>query len=145
MQKLNFEITIDAPRDHVWQTMLTDATYREWTAAFHEGSYYEGSWVEGSDIKFLGPEGGGMFAKIAASREPEYVEIQHLGLIEDGKVITEGPEVAKWAPASEIYEFIDQDGATLLRVSMDANEESAEMFSSMWPKALARLKTLCES
>lgn len=145
MQKLNFETTIDAPRELVWKTMLEDATYRDWTTAFSEGSRYEGSWTEGSEIKFLDPNGQGMYAKIAASREPEYLEIRHLGLVDDGKVITEGPEVAKWAPADEIYEFIDRDGATLLRVTMDAEEEHAEMFSGMWPNALARLKSLCET
>ena len=35
--------------------MLADDTYREWTSAFHPGSYYKGDWSEGSKILFLGP------------------------------------------------------------------------------------------
>src|SRR5688572_4275671 len=69
MQKINFSTTINAPRDVVWDTMLKDATYREWTSAFNpHGSWYEGSWEEGSTIRFLGPDEngqvGGMVSRI---------------------------------------------------------------------------------
>jgi len=54
MQKLHFTQHINAPREKVWDIMLSDTTYREWTKPFNAGSFYEGSWDEGSDIKFLG-------------------------------------------------------------------------------------------
>lgn len=145
MQKLTFETAIDAPRAQVWQTMLGDETYRQWTSAFAEGSQFEGSWVEGSDIKFHDGSGQGMLAKVTASREPEYVEVEHFGMLADGVVLTEGPALDDWVPAIEAYEFIDENGSTLLRVTMETNEKHAAMFSEMWPKALERLKTLCEN
>ncbi len=36
MEKLEFAILINAPRERVWDAMLQDGTYREWTSAFHE-------------------------------------------------------------------------------------------------------------
>ncbi|MDQ5893468.1 MAG: hypothetical protein QG640_480, partial [Patescibacteria group bacterium] len=31
MQKIHFSIQINAPKEKVWDTMLGEATYREWT------------------------------------------------------------------------------------------------------------------
>ncbi|MEX2593834.1 MAG: hypothetical protein WD426_13755 [Anditalea sp.] len=38
-QKLHFSKRINAPKEKVWDTMLKDETYREWTSAFTEGSH----------------------------------------------------------------------------------------------------------
>ena len=86
MQKIHFSVQIQAARQKVWDTMLQDQTYRKWTKAFNEGSYYVGSWEEGADIRFLGPdpsgEGeGGMVSRIKERRPPEFVSIEHLGIV----------------------------------------------------------------
>jgi ligand-binding SRPBCC domain-containing protein len=44
MEKLNYSITIDAPKEKVWNTMLEKNTYTDWTSAFAEGSTYKGDW-----------------------------------------------------------------------------------------------------
>ena len=56
MKKLHCSIEINAPVKKVWDTMLEDATYRQWTGAFNPGSFYKGSWEKGSKILFLGPD-----------------------------------------------------------------------------------------
>lgn len=53
MKKLHFSIQIKAPKEKVWQTMLDDPTYRQWTRVFMPGSYFEGAWEEGSKIRFV--------------------------------------------------------------------------------------------
>ncbi len=150
MQKLHFEIFINAPREKVWDTMLSDATYRDWTSAFNPGSYFEGSWEEGSKILFLGPnpEGGGegcMVSRIKESRPHEFVSIEHLGFIENGVEDTTSEKVKAMTPAFENYTFIEKDGGTEVQVDMDSAEEYAEMFNDMWPKGLARLKEIAEA
>jgi uncharacterized protein YndB with AHSA1/START domain len=47
-QKLHFATTINAPKEKVWDTMLQDATFRQWTALFNPNgsSWYEGDWIE---------------------------------------------------------------------------------------------------
>jgi hypothetical protein len=149
MQKLNFSITINAPKEKVWNTMLEDATYRLWTTPFSEGSYYKGDWSKGSKIIFLGPnpetgKEGGMVSRIAENKLCEYISIEHLGIINDGVEDTSSEEVKKWTPAFENYTFKEKNGKTDVLVDMDINEEYAEMFKGMWPKALQVLKEIAE-
>ena len=147
MEKLKFSIEIAAPRAKVWETMLDDATYREWTAPFAPGSHYVGDWNEGSKILFLGPGEngpGGMVSRIRTNRPHEYLSIEHLGMVENGKEDTSSEKVKAWAGAREDYTFRDAGEKTELLVEMDSNEEHKEMFESMWPKALQRLKELSE-
>ncbi len=148
MIKLHFSILIDAPREKVWETMLGDATYRLWTTAFAPGSHYVGDWSEGSKILFLGPgEKGvmGMVSRIAESRRPERVSIEHLGIVQDGKEDTSPEAVKGWAGAHEDYTFKEQGGATELLVDTDTTEEYKAMFEETWPRALKILKELAES
>src|SRR3989344_7761120 len=160
MQKLHFSITIKASREKVWNTLLDDKTYREWTKVFNEGSYYKGSWEKGSKILFLGPDPktgkeGGMVSKIAENKQYEYISIEHLGLYQNGVEDTTSEEAKKWAPAFENYTFKDKDpsvdstgspqanskqGRTELSVHIDTTEEMMEMFKKMWPEALNKLK-----
>jgi len=150
MQKIHFSITIDAPREKVWHAMLDDASYREWTKAFNEGSYYKGSWDEGAKIVFLGPDPetgkeGGMVSRIAENRPYEYLSIEHVGIMKNGVEDTTSDEARKWTPAFENYTFIEKDGGTEVQVDMDSAEEMAEEFSRMWPKALKHLKKIAET
>jgi uncharacterized protein YndB with AHSA1/START domain len=150
MQKLHFSVTVNAPKKKVWDTMLQDATYRIWTSAFNpKGGWYEGDWSEGSKILFLGPgEDGkleGMVSRIAENRPHEYISIEHVGLMKDGKEDTTSDAVKKWAPAFENYTFTDRNGATEVLVDMDIDDDYKAMFEDMWPKALQKLKELAEA
>lgn len=149
MEKLHFEILIDAPAEKVYRTMLNEKTYPAWTEVFHPGSHFKGSWEKGSKILFLGPdkegEMGGMVSRIRENIPHEYVSIEHLGLVNKGTEITTGKDVEAWAGAQENYTFKDVDGKTLLLIDTDTNQEYKEMFSQIWPKALEKLKSLCEA
>ena len=148
MHKLHFSIVINAPKKKVWNTMLSDGTYRVWTEAFMAGSHYVGDWNEGSKILFLAPgENGktsGMVSRIKENRPHDYISIEHLGVVQDGKEDTESAAVKDWAGAHENYTFTEADGKTKLLVDMDATDEFKEMFQDMWPKALQKLKGLAE-
>lgn len=151
MQKLHFSTHINAPREKVWNTMLEKATYKEWTKAFNPSSTFEGSWEEGSEIRFVGSDeegnqqAGGMYSRIKENRLHEYLSIEHLGIIENGVVDTTSEKVKKWAPSFENYTFIEKDGGTELLVDIDIDEEYKDSFEDMWPKALLKLKEMCES
>jgi hypothetical protein len=149
MDKLHFSIVINAPKEKVWKTMLEDKTYRIWTEAFNPGSYYKGDWSKGSKILFLGPDPetgkeGGMVSRIAENKIYEFISIEHLGIVKDGVEDTTSEYAMKWAPAFENYTFKEKHGKTEVLVEMDINEEYKEMFESMWPKALKKLKDLAE-
>ena len=146
MKKLRFDSLISARPAVVWDVMLQPATYRDWTSAFAEGSYYEGSWDKGAKIHFLSGDGqGGMLARIAESRPYEFISIEHLGFIKDGIEDTTSEAVRGWAGAHENYAFRDAGGSTELVVELDVTTEWEDSLSRMWPKALERLKALCEA
>ena len=145
MKKVHFSQEINAPRSRVWKTMLAPDTYQEWAAPFCEGSYYEGSWNGGDRIRFLAPNGSGMTAVIAESRAPEFLSIKHLGEVVDGVEDTTSERVRAWAPAFENYTFNAADGGTDLHVDLDITPEWEQYMRDAWPKALAKLKTLCEA
>lgn len=151
MRTLQFATTIHAPRPRIWATLLEDATYRQWTAAFSPGSYAVTDWQPGSKALFLGPgENGaapsGMVSRIAEHRPAEYLAIEHLGMVKDGVEDTESAEVKAWAGARETYALRDAGpGAATLTVEMDSTDGHAAYFEQTWPKALAELKRLCEA
>lgn len=148
MEKLHFKILIDAPKEKVWRTMLDDKTYRIWTEVFTAGSHYQGSWNKDSKILFLGPdqEGkiGGMVSRIKENKLYEFISIEHLGMVKDGKEDLSSEDVNKWAGALENYTFKDMNGKTELLIDVDTNQEYIEMFEILWPKALKILKELSE-
>jgi uncharacterized protein YndB with AHSA1/START domain len=150
MNKLHFSIVINAPKEKVWNTMLADATYRVWTEAFTQGSHYVGDWNQGSKILFLGPDPktgkmGGMVSRIKENRLHEFISIEHLGEVKDGKEDTTSDAVKGWAGALENYTFKEKNGKTELLVEIDSSGgDFEEMFKDMWPKALQKLKELAE-
>jgi uncharacterized protein YndB with AHSA1/START domain len=149
MEKLHFSIDVNAPKQKVWNTLLQDSTYRQWTRPFNpNGSWYEGDWNPGSTIRFIGPDKGGklmgMVSRVKENRPYEYVSIEHLGIINDGKEDTTSEEVKKWRPAFENYALTEKNGVTEVSVDMDTHEDYKQMFEETWPKALQELKRLSE-
>jgi uncharacterized protein YndB with AHSA1/START domain len=146
MNKLHFSIKINTPKQKVWETMLNDATYRQWTDVFNPngGSYFEGEWTTGSEMNFFGPDSGGtvsgMYAKIKEAKPYDFLSIQHLGEVIKG-------EKKPWPEnmeAFENYTFNEAQDGTELLVDLDTNEELKAMFEDMWPKALQKLKEIAE-
>ncbi len=148
-EKMHFEIVIHAPVRKVWETMLTQETYKEWTSVFEPTSHYEGSWNKGSKIKFLAADGSGMLSEIAENILYEFVSIKHLGEIKNGVEDTTSEAVKRWLPAFENYSFTEKGAETLLVVDMEMPQTAEakamkEMFEGMWPNALLKLKEICE-
>lgn len=147
-KKLQFEIVIDASPEIVYKTMFDDKNWKKWTAEFNPNSYYEGSWQKGSRILFLGTDSegnlGGMISRIKENIPNQFVSIEHLGVINNGIELTSGPEVDTWAGALENYTFTEENGRTRFVVDTDANEEYMSYFEETWPKALKKLKMICE-
>lgn len=148
MEKLNFDITIQASADKVFRTMLDEKTYKTWTAVFNPTSHFKGSWAKGSKIVFLGTDNngkvGGMVSRIRENIPNQYISIEHYGIIKDGKEITAGPEVEAWAGSLENYTFSELKGETVVVVHIDSNAEFKSYFEETWPNALKKLKEICE-
>lgn len=148
LRTLIFSISIKAPVSKVYKTMLGEEGYKQWTSVFNASSHFSGSWEKGADIQFLGcdDEGkmGGMVSKIRENIPNRFVSIEHVGMIENGKTITSGPKVDSWAGALENYGFSEEAGITTLKVSIDTGNGWEDYFNQTYPKALEKLKEICE-
>ncbi len=144
MEKSTFKITIDAPREKVWEVLWGDISYRQWTAVFGEGSRVETNWEKGSRVLFLGNENQGMVALIEDKVPNEYMSFQHLGEINNGVEDLTSDKVKAWAGAFENYTLTNVNGKTELLVDMDLNDEYKDYFIKTWPQALEKVKELSE-
>jgi len=144
MKKANFSVNINAPKEKVWEALWNDKTYREWTSVFSEGSHAVSDWKEGSKVLFMGPDGGGMFSRIAKLEPNTYMSFQHLGELKDGQEQPANEKTKEWAGMHENYRLTETDGGTKLDVDMDMNEEYAEYFNGVFPKALEKVKEIAE-
>jgi len=152
-EPMQFEISIDANVEKVYKTMLDDKYYREWTAEFNPASYFSGSWVKGSKMLFIGADEngktGGMVSRIRENIPNKNVSIEYTGIVADGKEITSGPEAEAWIGGTENYIFTDVYGKTRLSVVLESQHDIGQEFTSFfmktWPKALKKLKSICES
>ncbi|NJS41846.1 hypothetical protein HC766_06030 [Candidatus Gracilibacteria bacterium] len=131
--------------------MLGEETYLIWAKEFSPNtkSWVEGSWEEGSKIKFLAKDKNGisgMTSEIAENKQYKFVSIRHLGYVLNGVEDTTSPEITALMPSYENYSFEQLDeNTTKLRVYMDSDPKYTEMFQELWPKALTKLKEICES
>ena len=145
MEKINFSATIKAPREKVSKVLWDDASYRNWTSAFSEGSYAEtDNWKEGSKVLFLDPKGSGMVSMVAKNKPNEFMSFKHLGVVKDGIEDTKSEAVQGWAGAMENYTLTDENGKTKLIVDMDSTDEFKDYFLKTWPIALEKVKELAE-
>jgi uncharacterized protein YndB with AHSA1/START domain len=150
----NFEIEINASVEKVWDKMLGDEGYRVWTMEFNPGgSWYEkenpGEFVVGEKVKFLGPDGegklGGMLSTVKEIRKNEFISFEHYGFIMNSLEDTESEKIKSWAPAFENYTFESLgDNLTKIKVAIEMSAEWSDMMAVMWPKALEKLKEICE-
>lgn len=146
--KLHFEIRINADIHKVYSTMLGEKGYTEWTSVFNPTSRFEGAWKKGSKIRFIGSDDkgneGGMVSHIRENIPDKFVSIEHQGILKDGQEITSGPEVEAWAGGLEDYSFRLENGKTIVSVDLDTNEEYKGYMLETYPKALEKLKEICE-
>jgi uncharacterized protein YndB with AHSA1/START domain len=149
LEVIYFSAEINAPVENVFKIMLEDEPFKQWTAEFNPTSSYRGSWDKGSKMLFIGTDEngveGGMVSHIRENVANSFISIEHLGLVKGKEEITSGAEVEGWAGCLENYTFINQNGKTILEVDMDANPDFKSYFEEAWPRALKKLKLICES
>jgi uncharacterized protein YndB with AHSA1/START domain len=148
MEPVHYEILINASPEKVYKTMIDQATYSQWTSVFNPTSSFKGTWEKGSEIRFFGiGEDGkeeGMVSKIRENIPNRYIHIEHLRSIRDNEGVASESEMESWSGASEKYFMKDENGATRLMINMDVVPKYRSYFDETWPKALEKVKEICE-
>lgn len=152
MNKLQFKISINLPKNEVYDRMLgisDKSTYEQWTVLFNPTSTYEGNWEKGSKILFVGFDEngikGGMVSEVVANNKNSFVSVKHYGIVKGSEEVIAGPEVEKWANGFENYIFEESQGTTVVTVELDATDDFLNYMNETYPKALNKLKEICET
>jgi len=140
MEKLHFDIQINAEAEKVWSVLWDDFSFRQWTSAFTEGSFYQGNLKENEIIKFLDPQNNGMFSKIVTLIPNQEIKFLHLGEIYNG---VEAPQ--NWGEATEKYILTEDENTTHLKVEIQTLERFKSFFEEKFPDALSNVKHLSEN
>lgn len=145
MHTITREITINAPKQKVWDLMLSDETYKEWTEPFQEGSRAITDWKEGSKVQFVDGTMSGMLAVIKEKKPYDTITFEMKGLMNAGQEDTESDWAKTYNGLLETYTFKEENGITHLHIIAGAEESMAEEMEASWDKALAKLKEMAES
>lgn len=144
MKQLRYTIEIKASADKVWKVLWGEHSYRQWTKVFHESSYAESEWKKGSEIRFLTPEGAGMYSRIEELILNELMAFQHLGEIKDFINIPPEGNDKEWMNARESYKLTSNGKETVLTAELETLESYEGFFNNAFPKALEIVKFLSE-
>lgn len=146
MEKINFYISINAPKEKVWNVLWDETSYRKWTSVFAEGStVVTDNWKEGSKVLFLDGNGSGMVSMVAANKPNEYMSFKHMGEVKDGVEDISSEKIKGWSGSMENYTLKEAGGKTELKVEMDITDDFKDFFQKTWPKALEQVKLLSEN
>ncbi|MEJ7560065.1 MAG: SRPBCC domain-containing protein [Pedobacter sp.] len=145
MEKLEFKMTINAPKEVVWNILIGDETYPQWTSVFCDGSKVVTDWQVGSKALFLDGKNSGMVSTIEQNIPYSYLSIKHIGEVKEGIEDTESEQVKSWAGSHENYTLEELDDNTLWIVEMDATPEFADYMKDLWPKAQQKVKEMAET
>lgn len=146
MANVHYAMVIHAPQEKVWETVLDDASYRQWGNVFMPGSYFTGNWEKGSEMLFLAPDKdgktSGMRARVVDNELYKMISLEHLAMVQ-----ADGSEEVFNTPGGsfENYTFIEKDGGIEMAVDLVNIPDSwVEMMGDMWPQALKKIKELAE-
>jgi uncharacterized protein YndB with AHSA1/START domain len=144
IEKLVFKTTIGANAEKVWNVLWDKEQYPLWTEPFTAGSYYSGEIAPGNRIHFLTPEGHGMYSDVAWVKENEHVVFLHIGEMKNFKELPGDEKSEMWTRSSESYQLLPAKEGVLLRVEVDCDPQYLDSMKEMFPKALQKIKELCE-
>lgn len=146
MEKLKYQIEIDAPAEKVWDILWNEKTYSQWTYYFSPDSNMVTDWEVGGKTYFTdSSKKNGMVSTIERMEEPKHLIFKHLGEMVDGVEDVDSEKVKAWNGSLEAYYLEENNGKTTLTVEVDSNDEFKEMFDNGFKKGLEVIKNLSEN
>jgi uncharacterized protein YndB with AHSA1/START domain len=144
LKKIDFSISINAPKEKVWNAIWDDENYKAWTAAFATRSHAVTDWQEGSKVLFLDGKGDGMFCTIAKKIPNEFMSFKYNGEVKNNVEIPADEKTSPWVNGHENYTLKEADAVTTLDVEMTVTEDMMDYFTKTFPNALQLVKEIAE-
>lgn len=147
MKTLTYSITIDKPREVVFQTMTDNSLFPEWAKAWGEGMICAGEWKEGEHISFFDQTQGGTKAFIEELVVNEFIKTKHVAMVnpKNHEVELTDEMMRKWIGSREDYYFREKSEKETILEFVMITDESFEKMMEAWPEALQFLKDICEN
>ncbi len=144
INRLQFSIDIKAEKTKIWEALWDENLYRDWVGVFFEGSYaITDNWKEGSKVLFLSPDQSGIYSIIETHIPNETMQFKHIGNVVMGREQPIDDETKKWSGATETYTLIEGVESNTLSVEIDILDEHLDFMSTIFPKALKKVKDNC--
>ena len=144
MTTLEFQISINAPAQKVWDILFSPETYGEWTQFFMPGSQMKTDWQIDGKTYFTDAKGDGMVSTIKSLNEPYEVIFSHLGMVMNGVEDTKSKEVIEWSGVQEKYFLHEENGVTQLRTELQTDSNWEANMNNGFPKGFEVVKMLAE-
>lgn len=141
MNQLQFSVEIHTPKQHVWNTLWQDVTFRDWAGIVDPGTHMVGELKEGSEVQFISANGYGVTSLIEKLTPGKFLLLRHSADTQDSGANTRKKQ---WSGGTESYRLSEKDGITTLVAAFDVPTELEAIFNESYPKALARVKALAE-
>jgi uncharacterized protein YndB with AHSA1/START domain len=136
---INFSVQVNAPSVRVWQVLLDPEYINQWANAFSEGTYVETDWAIGSEVLWKDKEHNvGAKGKVVEHDPGLLLKVAYYDEV-DGDLNSPVGEY------SEAFKLTDDGDFT--RLSIEAGPLEKEHFSlhsSLWEKAVMKIKALAE-
>jgi Activator of Hsp90 ATPase homolog 1-like protein. len=146
MEKLKYQIEIDASPEKVWDVLWNEKTYSQWTYYFSPDSNMVTDWEVGGKTYFTdSSRKNGMVSTIERIEEPKHLIFKHLGELHNGVEDVDSEKVKAWNGSLEAYYLEEDNGKIILKVEVDSNDEFKEMFDNGFKKGLEVIKDLSEN
>lgn len=145
MVTLEFQTSINAPAQKVWDVLFGEETYKQWTQFFSPGSQMNTDWQIDGKTYFTDAKGDGMVSTIKSLNEPYEVIFSHLGMVINGVEDTKSKEVIEWSGAQEKYFLDEKDGVTQLRTELQTDKNWEADMNNGFTKGFEVVKKLAES
>lgn len=145
IDRLKFEIEINANAQTIWKNMWGKEAYKVWTAPFCEGSYYTGELVKDSRIHFLAPDGSGMYSDVFFIKEPYNIVFKHIGEVKNFQEQPLDGSALQWTGCFEMYHIREiESGKHKLTAEVDCTKEHITYMSEKFPLGMQKIKETSE-
>lgn len=142
MKELEYQITINKPKEVIWNILWDDQTFRDWANNIDEGTYLLGDLIEGNEVQFISSVNGyGVTSLVSKFIPNEYILFKHASDTQNTGTETRDKQ---WTGGSESYSLIEKDNQTLLIIRSEIPDELVEYFNNAMPIVLKRIQYLCE-
>ena len=144
MERLLFNIHINAPRRSVGSVLWDGPSVARWTESIRPGVRVVSDRQIGSRVHFLSGEKDGIYAIIDRKEEPAYMGFTHFGAVVDGHELPVDEDQCEWSGAREAYALVDNLGGTDLLVMLDIDDVEVSDFTQLVRSSLRIVKVLAE-